>query len=109
MSEKILVLTGGGTAGHVMPNLALAPNLRDQGWSLHYLGSLQGPERNLAESSGIPFYGISTGKLRRYFSCSAGLFHIEETETESGFFQRRIRGGSRGVRSIPATHSSGAA
>ena len=68
MSEKILVLTGGGTAGHVMPNLALAPNLRDQGWSLHYLGSLQGPERNLAESSGIPFYGISTGKLRRYFS-----------------------------------------
>ena len=68
MSSKTLVLTGGGTAGHVMPNLALAPGLRQQGWELHYLGSEQGPEKNLAEQAGIPFHSIATGKLRRYFS-----------------------------------------
>lgn len=63
-----MVLTGGGTAGHVMPNLALAPRLREQGWSLHYIGSMEGPERGLAEGAGIPFHAIATGKLRRYFS-----------------------------------------
>ncbi len=68
MQTKTLVLTGGGTAGHVMPNLALVPRLREQGWSLHYLGSSQGPERVLAEDKGIPFHAIATGKLRRYFS-----------------------------------------
>ena len=67
MTIKTLVLTGGGTAGHVMPNLALAPHLRERGWELHYLGSMEGPERNLAESAGIAFHGIATGKLRRYF------------------------------------------
>lgn len=62
-----LVFTGGGTAGHVMPNLALAPALREAGWDLHYIGSAQGPERALAEAAGIPFHAIATGKLRRYF------------------------------------------
>ena len=62
------MFTGGGTAGHVMPNLALAPRLLERGWSLHYLGSAAGPERALAEAAGIPFYSLSTGKLRRYFS-----------------------------------------
>jgi len=68
MQPKTLVLTGGGTAGHVMPNLALVPRLREQGWSLHYLGSSGGPERGLVQSQGIPFHAIATGKLRRYFS-----------------------------------------
>lgn len=63
-----LVFTGGGTAGHVMPNLALAPKLREQGWNLHYIGSEKGPERALAEAAGIPFHAIATGKLRRYFA-----------------------------------------
>src|SRR5690606_20563284 len=63
-----LVFTGGGTAGHVMPNLALAPRLREQGWTLHYIGSAAGPERTLAEGAGIPFHAVATGKLRRYFS-----------------------------------------
>ena len=68
MRAKTLVLTGGGTAGHVMPNLALAPRLRERGWELHYLGSVEGPERHLAESADIPFHAIATGKLRRYLS-----------------------------------------
>jgi UDP-N-acetylglucosamine--N-acetylmuramyl-(pentapeptide) pyrophosphoryl-undecaprenol N-acetylglucosamine transferase len=67
-SPGALVFTGGGTAGHVMPNLALAPRLRERGWSLHYLGSESGPERALAEGAGIPFHSFATGKLRRYFS-----------------------------------------
>jgi UDP-N-acetylglucosamine--N-acetylmuramyl-(pentapeptide) pyrophosphoryl-undecaprenol N-acetylglucosamine transferase len=67
-SAKTLVFTGGGTAGHVMPNLALAPHLRARGWELHYLGSQAGPERALAEGAGIPFHAFATGKLRRYFS-----------------------------------------
>src|SRR6187402_488781 len=65
---KKIVFTGGGTAGHVMPNLALAPRLLERGWELHYLGSATGPERGLAEAAGIPFHAFSTGKLRRYFS-----------------------------------------
>jgi UDP-N-acetylglucosamine--N-acetylmuramyl-(pentapeptide) pyrophosphoryl-undecaprenol N-acetylglucosamine transferase len=68
MPSKTLVFTGGGTAGHVMPNLALAPRLREAGWNLHYLGSAKGPERGLSEGAGIPFHAVATGKLRRYFS-----------------------------------------
>jgi UDP-N-acetylglucosamine--N-acetylmuramyl-(pentapeptide) pyrophosphoryl-undecaprenol N-acetylglucosamine transferase len=62
-----IVLTGGGTAGHVAPNLALAPFLRERGYELNYIGSKAGIEKSLVEAEGIPFYGISSGKLRRYF------------------------------------------
>ncbi|MCL1863018.1 MAG: undecaprenyldiphospho-muramoylpentapeptide beta-N-acetylglucosaminyltransferase [Defluviitaleaceae bacterium] len=64
---KKIILTGGGTAGHVIPNLALIPSLKDKGYEIHYIGSHTGPERDLAEAEGLPFYGISSGKLRRYF------------------------------------------
>ena len=65
--KKKIVLTGGGTAGHVMPNLALLPALREKSFEVSYIGS-NGVERTLVESAHIPFYEISTGKLRRYFS-----------------------------------------
>lgn len=64
---KRIVLTGGGTAGHVTPNLALLPRLRELGYDIHYIGSYDGIERKLAEQYHIPYYGISSGKLRRYF------------------------------------------
>lgn len=64
---KKIVLTGGGTAGHVTPNLALIPKLRELGYEIHYIGSYDGIEKRLVESYDIPYYGISTGKLRRYF------------------------------------------
>ena len=67
MSKKI-VLTGGGTAGHVTPNLALLPYLKQEGYEIVYIGSQNGIERTLIEAEGIPYYGISTGKLRRYLS-----------------------------------------
>lgn len=64
---KRIVLTGGGTAGHVTPNLALLPRLKELGYDIHYIGSYDGIERKLVEQYHIPYYGISSGKLRRYF------------------------------------------
>jgi len=63
---KRIILTGGGTAGHVTPNLAIAPYLRDSGYELFYIGSKKGIEKTLAEKAEIPYTGISSGKLRRY-------------------------------------------
>jgi len=65
---KKIILTGGGTAGHVTPNLALAPELSKRGFKIRYIGSYSGIEKNLAIHAGIPYDGISTGKLRRYFN-----------------------------------------
>lgn len=64
---KKIILTGGGTAGHVTPNLALIPSLKEAGYDIRYIGSYQGIERKLIEEAGIPYDGISSGKLRRYF------------------------------------------
>ena len=66
MGKKI-VLTGGGTAGHVTPNLALLPHLQNKGYEISYIGSYEGIEKKLIADYDIPYYGISTGKLRRYF------------------------------------------
>lgn len=64
---KKIVMTGGGTAGHVTPNIALMPTLRNAGYEISYIGSYEGIEKRLIEEQGIPYYGISSGKLRRYF------------------------------------------
>lgn len=65
---KRIILTGGGTAGHVTPNIALLPQLKERGYDIHYIGSYNGIEKELIEQFGIPYHGISSGKLRRYFS-----------------------------------------
>ena len=65
---KRIVLTGGGTAGHVTPNIALIPSLKEEGYDIQYIGSYNGIEKSLVEDYGIPYHGISSGKLRRYFS-----------------------------------------
>lgn len=66
MSKKI-VLTGGGTAGHVTPNMALIPKLQELDYEIVYMGSYDGIEKKLIEDFNIPYYGIATGKFRRYF------------------------------------------
>jgi UDP-N-acetylglucosamine--N-acetylmuramyl-(pentapeptide) pyrophosphoryl-undecaprenol N-acetylglucosamine transferase len=66
MEHKTIVLTGGGSAGHVTPNLALIPDLEKHGFSVHYIGTEEGIEKSLVH--GIPFHAISAGKLRRYAS-----------------------------------------
>lgn len=63
---KKIVLTGGGTAGHVTPNLALLPHLTDAGFEITYIGSYEGIEKKLIADFNIPYVGISTGKFRRY-------------------------------------------
>ena len=65
---KRIVLTGGGTAGHVSPNQALIPLLLAEGWEIHYIGTKNGIERTLIEpTEGVTYHAVSSGKLRRYF------------------------------------------
>ena len=64
---KKIILTGGGTAGHVTPNIALMPALKEAGYDITYIGSYKGMEKGLIEATGTKYYGISSGKLRRYF------------------------------------------
>ena len=64
---KKIVLTGGGTAGHVTPNIALLPALKEAGYEVEYIGSYNGMEKGLIEACGIHYTGIDSGKLRRYF------------------------------------------
>jgi len=63
---KKIVLTGGGTAGHVTPNIALLPSLQEAGYEITYMGSYDGIEKKLIADFEIPYVGISTGKFRRY-------------------------------------------
>lgn len=63
---KKIVLTGGGTAGHVTPNIALLPALQKAGYEITYMGSYDGIEKKLVADFNISYVGISTGKFRRY-------------------------------------------
>lgn len=64
---KKIIMTGGGTAGHVTPNIALMPALKEAGFDIEYIGSINGMEKGLIEATGTPYHGICSGKLRRYF------------------------------------------
>lgn len=66
--KPLVVFTGGGTAGHVTPNIALIHEMTQRGWRVAYLGSEDGIESTLIRSRNIDYYSIATGKLRRYFS-----------------------------------------
>lgn len=67
--KKNILFTGGGTAGHVIVNLALIPVFQDEGWQVAYIGSKEGIERRLIEQMpNVDYYPVSTGKLRRYMS-----------------------------------------
>jgi UDP-N-acetylglucosamine--N-acetylmuramyl-(pentapeptide) pyrophosphoryl-undecaprenol N-acetylglucosamine transferase len=63
-----VLFTGGGTAGHVTPNIALLEAASGKRWELAYVGSAAGIEREMIGTLGIPYYCVSSGKLRRYFS-----------------------------------------
>ena len=83
---KKIVMAGGGTAGHVTPNIALFPSLKEDGFEIYYIGSYEGIEKGLIKAQNIPYYGISSGKLRRYFDPKnfSDPFHVLK-----GFFQAR--------------------
>lgn len=83
---KKIVLTGGGTAGHVTPNIALVPKLKEAGFEIDYIGSYEGIEKKLVEAEGIPYHGISSGKLRRYFDVKN---FSDPFRVIKGFFEAR--------------------
>ncbi len=93
-TTEYIVLTGGGTAGHILPNLALVPYLEKADWKPVYIGSKSEMELDLVRSmSHLPFYGISTGKLRRYFDLKniSDIFKIIKGLIEAINHLRRIR------------------
>ncbi len=93
MSKRI-VFTGGGTAGHVTPNIALIRALLDEGWEVHYIGTRNGMERELiGELPEVTYHCISSGKLRRYFSWQNFLdpFRVLRGIGQSRMILRRVR------------------
>ncbi len=109
---KKIVLTGGGTAGHVTPNIALLPSLRNAGYDIAYMGSYEGIEKRLISDFDIPYTGISTGKLRRYldpqnlsdpFRVAKGFFEARKYLKE---FQPDIVFSKGGFVSVPVVRAA---
>ena len=84
-NHKKIVFTGGGSAGHVNPNIAIIEGL-GKNWDVHYIGSLIGIEKEIIKKTSIPYYGISSGKLRRYLSKENVL---DIGRVAKGFWQAR--------------------
>lgn len=92
LSKKI-VLTGGGTAGHVTPNIALLPELKKAGYEISYIGSYDGIEKKLIQDYKIPYYGIATGKFRRYLDIKnfTDPFKVIKGFSEARKYLKQIR------------------
>lgn len=93
MSKKI-VLTGGGTAGHVTPNIALFSHLQQENYEITYIGSYDGIEKRiLSDFPSITYYGISTGKFRRYFDIKnfTDPFRVIKGYTEARKILKKLR------------------
>ncbi|GMX66602.1 undecaprenyldiphospho-muramoylpentapeptide beta-N-acetylglucosaminyltransferase [Paenibacillus elgii] len=90
---KTIVFTGGGSAGHVTPNIALMNKLQQLGWEVCYIGSATGIEKDIIEREGVPYYPISSGKLRRYFDLKNFIdpFRVIKGVYESYRLLRRLK------------------
>ena len=90
---KKIIMTGGGTAGHVTPNIALFPYLEEAGFKIEYIGSYDGIERTLIEDQNIPYYGIDSGELRRYMDIKnfTDPFHILHGFMEAKKILKRVK------------------
>lgn len=90
---KRIILTGGGSAGHVTPNLALIPRLMALGFEIHYVGRKSGIERELVEAIDVPYHSISAGKLRRYFDFQnfTDVFRVIRGFVQSVLLIRKLR------------------
>lgn len=91
--QKRLVFTGGGTLGHVMPNLPLIEHYQQQGYTIHYIGSKKGEERAFVEARQINYHSIKTGKLRRYFDWQnfLDIFNVSLGIVQSFFVLLKLR------------------
>ena len=89
----VIVLTGGGTAGHVTPNIALIESLKLCDWQIHYVGSNDGVEKNMLATIGVPYHAVQSGKMRRYFSWQNFLdpFKVLAGIAQSYFLLRRLK------------------
>ncbi len=89
---KKIVLTGGGTAGHVTPNIALLPHLKEADFEVSYIGSYDGIEKRLISDFDVPYYGIATGKFRRYFDLKnfTDPFRVVKGFTEAKRYLKEI-------------------
>ena len=68
MPLKRVAVTGGGTAGHVLPAVPVMERLLAQGCEVHFVGSASGLEEGLLEGMPVTYHAVRSGKLRRYFS-----------------------------------------
>jgi UDP-N-acetylglucosamine--N-acetylmuramyl-(pentapeptide) pyrophosphoryl-undecaprenol N-acetylglucosamine transferase len=93
MILKKILLTGGGTAGHVTPNIALLPRFRVLNYEVHYAGTRNGIEKELILKEGVPYHNLSAGKLRRYFDLKnlTDIFRIFIGFIQSFFLVVRLR------------------
>ena len=95
-------MTGGGSAGHVTPNIALFSELKRLGYTIQYIGTKDGIEKSIIEKEGIKYFSISSGKLRRYIDVKnmsdpfkvfkggfSGIQNSEKRKTKYSFFKGR--------------------
>jgi len=91
---KKIIFTGGGSGGHVTLNLGLLPLFVQAGWQVSYIGSKTGIEKELVcKISGVRYYEIETGKLRRYFSLDnfIDILHIPVGIAQAWNIVRKIK------------------
>jgi UDP-N-acetylglucosamine--N-acetylmuramyl-(pentapeptide) pyrophosphoryl-undecaprenol N-acetylglucosamine transferase len=90
---KRIILTGGGTAGHVTPHLALVPRLLKSGYEVHYIGTEKGIEREIMNLPGIVYHPVQSGKLRRYYDARnfTDPFRVALGMLQAVFLIRKIR------------------
>jgi UDP-N-acetylglucosamine--N-acetylmuramyl-(pentapeptide) pyrophosphoryl-undecaprenol N-acetylglucosamine transferase len=93
MAKKTIVFTGGGSAGHVTPNMAIMNELDHHNWDMKYIGSKNGIERELIEKLNIPYHPISSGKLRRYidFENIVDVFRVLKGCVEARRVLKKLR------------------
>ena len=114
VQKRKIVLTGGGSAGHVTPNIALIPALKKAGFEIYYIGSYNGIEKKLIEDYNIPYFGIATGKLRRYFDPKnfSDPFRVLKGFSEARALLKRIKPdivfSKGGYVSVPVVRAAGA-
>lgn len=88
MQEPRIIFTGGGTLGPVTPLIAVIRAVRASapGAAIDWIGTKGGPEERMVRAAGIPYHGVSAGKLRRYFSWSN---LTDPLKIARGFFEAR--------------------
>jgi UDP-N-acetylglucosamine--N-acetylmuramyl-(pentapeptide) pyrophosphoryl-undecaprenol N-acetylglucosamine transferase len=95
-SELMIVITGGGTGGHIFPNVSIIGELQKRGYEdIVWVGEKRGKEKKWAQRFGVRYCGIQAGKLRRYFSLRnfSDMFRVCAGVFQSFFLFLKLRPG----------------